>query len=219
MLKLLIVLSGTAWLLTSAAPLGIAQKFAEDEPVAKPEKQKKKKKGQPAAPVAAEAPSSGTIDQATYVIGPEDVLKISVWHENDISGSFDVRPDGMISMQLVNEIKAAGLTPTQLAAAITERLTKFINHPEVNVQVMKVNSKKYIIYGEVNHSGAFPLTTPITFLEALSNASGFRDFANTKKIYLLRGTTKFSFNYKDVSKGKHMEQNILVQNGDQIFVP
>ena len=206
-------------MLTSAAPLGIAQKFAEDEPVAKPEKQKKKKKGQTAAAIAAKPPSSGAIDQATYVIGPEDVLKINVWHENDISGSFDVRPDGMISMQLVNEIKAAGLTPTQLAAAITERLTKFINHPEVNVQVMKVNSKKYIIYGEVNHSGAFPLTTPITLLEALSNAGGFRDFANTKKIYLLRGTTKLSFNYKDVSKGKHMEQNILVENGDQIFVP
>ncbi len=225
MLKLLTILTGTAWLLASAAPTATAAQkftlnFAEDEPAAKPVKEKKKKKKDDAdLPPATKTPTSGAIDQATYVIGPEDVLKISVWHENDISGTFDVRPDGMISMQLVNEIKAAGLTPTQLAADITGRLTKFINHPEVNVQILKVNSRKYIINGEVNHSGAFALTTPITFLEALSNAGGFRDFANTKKIYLLRGTKKITFNYKEVSKGKHMEQNILVENGDQIFVP
>ena len=154
-----------------------------------------------------------------YVIGPEDSLYIRVWHEPDLSGTLDVRPDGFISMQLIGELKASGMTVAQLAAAITKRLTEFIKTPEVNVQLLKVNSKKFSIQGEVNRPGTYALTGPTTMLEALVNASGFRDFANTKKIYLLRGTERFSFNYKMVSKGKNMDQNILIQNGDQIFVP
>jgi len=94
-----------------------------------------------------------------------------------------------------------------------------MQHPQVTVQVASVNSKKYFISGEVNHPGAFPLAVPTRVMEALVQAGGFRDFAKLSKIYVLRGTTKHSFNYKDVSKGKHPEQNILLENGDTIFVP
>lgn len=165
----------------------------------------------PASPVPA--------DKAAYVIGPEDSLYIRVWHEPDLSGTLDVRPDGYISMQLIGEIKADGLTVAQLGNVVAKRLTDFIKTPEVNVQLLKVNSKKYSIQGEVNRPGTYALTGPTTVLEALVNASGFRDFANTKKIYVLRGSQRFPFNYKAVSKGKSMDENIQIQNGDQIFVP
>lgn len=158
-------------------------------------------------------------DKNQYIIGPEDSLFVRVWHEPDLSGALDVRPDGFISMQLIGEMKVDGMSLSQLSAAITTRLQDFIKNPEVNVQLVRVNSKKFTIQGEVNRPGSFPLTGPLTILEALVNASGFRDFANTKKIYLLRGTQRFNFNYKQVSKGKNLDQNIQVQNGDEIFVP
>jgi polysaccharide export outer membrane protein len=85
--------------------------------------------------------------------------------------------------------------------------------------VARVNSKRYFIFGEVGRGGEFPLIADTTVLEALSNTGGFREFANPKKIYVLRGTKKLKFNYKDVSQGKHMEQNIFLENGDKIFVP
>jgi polysaccharide export outer membrane protein len=159
------------------------------------------------------------VDKNLYTVGPEDSLYVRVWHEPDLSGTVDVRPDGYISMQLIGEMKADGMSLAQLSAAITKRLQDFIKNPEVNVQLLRVGSKKYSIHGEVNRPGTFPLTSPVTIMEALVNAAGFRDFANTKKIYLLRGSQRFNFNYKDVSKGKKLEQNIQVQNGDQIFVP
>lgn len=165
------------------------------------------------------APSAAKVDPHTYVIGPEDVLYIRVWKDADLSGMVDVRPDGMFSMQLVGEVKAAGLTAGELKKVLEERLSATHRHPEVSVQVVKVLSKKFFIQGEVRRPGSYPLTVPTRILEALVNAGGFQDFARTKKIYLLRGTQRFPFNYADVSKGKHTEQNILVQNGDQIFVP
>ena len=99
------------------------------------------------------------------------------------------------------------------------RLKEFLNNPEVNVQVAQVHSKRYFVYGEVGRPGEFPLVQETTVMDALSNVGGFRDFANPKKIYVLRGTQKFNFNYKDVSNGKNLEQNIVLQNGDRIFVP
>ncbi len=173
----------------------------------------------PSSP-AIKAPSAApAVDPNTYVIGPEDVLYVRVWKDPDLSGLVDVRPDGMISMQLVGEIKAAGMTPEQLTKVLAERLSATHKRPEVNVQVMKVLSKKFFIQGEVRRPGSYPLVVQTTVLEALVNAGGFQDFAKTKKIYVLRGAQRFPFNYGDVSKGKHTEQNILVQNGDQIFVP
>jgi len=120
----------------------------------------------------------------------------------------------------VNEIQASGLTPKQLEKALTDGLAKFINQPEVTVQVTTVNSRKYYIQGEVQRPGAYPLVVPTTVLEALVNAGGFREFANTKKITVLRnGRERMRFNYKDVTRGKHPEQNIQLQPGDQIIVP
>jgi polysaccharide export outer membrane protein len=156
---------------------------------------------------------------APYVIGPLDVLSIRVWGNQNLTGLVDVRPDGMISMPLIGELKADGTTVQQLRDMVTTKLLDFLNKPEVDIQVARINSKRFYIFGEVGRSGEFPLVGTTTVLDALSNAGGFRDFANQKKIYILRGTQKLFFNFKDVKNGKHMEQNIQIQNGDRIFVP
>ncbi len=168
---------------------------------------------------ARSAAAGAPVDPNAYVIGPEDILSVKVWREPENSGIFSVRPDGKIALPLIGEVQAAGLTPLRLSAAIAEGLQRILTHPEVTVSVEKVNSKKYYIQGEINKPGAYPLVVPTTVLEALVNAGGFRDFANTKKITILRGTQTFKFNYKEVSKGRKMEQNIQLQPGDQIFVP
>ena len=159
------------------------------------------------------------VDPKSYLIGPEDVLLIRVWREPELSGQFMVRPDGKISLPLINELQAGGITPAKLNTQITEALGKYMTRPEVTVVVQQVNSKKFYIQGEVNRPGAYPLVVPTTVLEALVNAGGFKDFANTKKIVILRGSERLKFNYKDVVRGKNLDQNIQVQNGDQIIVP
>ena len=165
------------------------------------------------------APATPVIDPKKYSIGAEDVLLIKVWREAELSGPAVVRPDGKISMPLVGEIQAAGITPESLSATIAEGLSKYMTRPEVSVSVTAVNSKRYFISGEVNRPGAYPLLIPTTVLEALVNAGGFRDFADTKKIVVLRGATRLPFNYKEVIKGKKTEQNILLEPGDHIIVP
>ncbi len=177
---------------------------------------------QPSAPIAAEtkvAPNAAAVDPKAYLIGAEDVISIRVWKEPENSGQFVVRPDGKISIPLIGEVQAAGLTPEQLSASIAEGLQKVMVHPEVTVGVEKVNSKKYYIQGEVNKPGSYPLVIDTTVLEALVNAGGFREFANSKKIVILRGSERLKFNYREVTKGKKMDQNILVKPGDQIIVP
>jgi len=164
------------------------------------------------------AQNASAVDPKAYLIGAEDEISIRVWREPENSGNFVVRPDGKISVPLVGEIQAAGLTPEQLSLSIGEKLQKVMVHPEVTVGVEKVNSKKYYIQGEVNRPGSYPLVIDTTILEALVNAGGFRDFANTKKIVILRGSQRFFFNYNQVTKGKKMEQNILLKPGDQIIV-
>ena len=163
-------------------------------------------------------PAQAAVDPNKYLIGPQDLLFIRVWREPDFTFPVAVRPDGRISIPLVGELKAAGQTPLQLAGALGQSLNQYLNKPDVTVFVTEVRSQKYYINGEVNHPGSFPLVTPMTVLEALSHAGGFRDFANTKKIRVLRGAKVFFFNYKDVTNGKHLEQNIYVENGDQIIV-
>jgi polysaccharide export outer membrane protein len=168
----------------------------------------------------AKAPvGAAPVDPKAYIIGPEDLLSVRVWREPELSGQFPVRPDGKISLPLVGEVQAAGITPESLGASIALGLGKVMTHPEVTVGVDRVNSKKYFIQGEINKPGSYPLTVPTTVLEALVNAGGFRDFANTKKIVILRGSQRLKFNYREVTKGKKMEQNILLQNGDQLIVP
>jgi polysaccharide export outer membrane protein len=157
-----------------------------------------------------------------YVIGADDVLRISVWKEPDLSEMLPVRPDGKISMPLLNDIPAAGLTPLQLKDSITEKLKKFIADPRVTVVVTAMNSQRIFVSGEVLHSGPIQLLPHMTILQALSQA-GFNQFANLKGIYLLRTENgkqeRIPFNYKDVIKGNHPEQNIVLKPGDTVVVP
>ena len=162
-------------------------------------------------------------DDPSYEIGAEDQLSISVWKEPDITRMVPVRPDGKISLPLINDVQAAGLTPMQLAMSITEKLKKFISDPQVTVIVMAINSRRYYIVGEMSRTGAFPLLPHTTVLQALASAGGFSQFANLKAIYVLRiidgKSVKYPFNYKDVIKGVHSEQNIELKPGDTIVVP
>jgi polysaccharide export outer membrane protein len=158
-----------------------------------------------------------------YKIGPQDVLRIDVWKEPDITRTIPVRPDGKISLPLLNDVQAAGLTAMQLAGNLREALTKYITNPQVTVTVTEINSRRVYITGEVNRVGALPLLPNMTVLQALSSAGGFSQFARLAKIYVLRvedgKQVKHPFNYKEVIKGDHPEQNILLQNGDVIVVP
>ncbi|HEY7617271.1 MAG TPA: polysaccharide biosynthesis/export family protein [Terriglobales bacterium] len=159
---------------------------------------------------------------ATYVIGPEDTLHVSVWKEPDLTATLPVRPDGKISLPLLNDVQAAGLTPMQLADSITEKLKKYISDPRVTVVVTAMNSQRVYVLGEVMHTGAMPLTPGMTVLQALASA-GFTQFANTKGIYVLRVENskqqKLPFNYKQVVKGESMAQNVVLKPGDTIVVP
>jgi len=158
-----------------------------------------------------------------YVIGSQDVLDISVWKEADLTRVVPVRPDGKISLPLLNDVQAAGLTPTQLAESITTSLKKFVTDPQVTVIVAQINSQRIYIVGEVTRAGAYPLLPDMTMLQALSSAGGFTPFANLKKIYMFRieggKQVKYPFNYKDVISGKHTEQDVMLKAGDTIVVP
>jgi polysaccharide export outer membrane protein len=159
------------------------------------------------------------VDPGKYQIGPEDLLFIRVWREPDFTLPVAVRPDGKITMPLIGELRAAGQSPLQLTATLKQLLTQYLNNPDVNVFVTEVRSKKFYIDGEMNRPGSFALVTPTSVLEALSRGGGFREFANTRKIRVLRGDEVLHFNYKDVTKGRHLEQNIAVENGDHIIIP
>jgi polysaccharide export outer membrane protein len=169
------------------------------------------------------APKKPATDDPNYVIGPQDVLDISVWKEPELTRPVPVRPDGKISMPLLNDVQAAGKTPLQLAADITAGLKKFVTDPQVTIIVTTINSQRVFIRGEVNRAGAYPLLPNMTVLQALSSAGGFTIYANLKKIYLLRvedgKQVKHPFNYKDVLAGKAADQNIMVKAGDTIVVP
>jgi polysaccharide export outer membrane protein len=157
-----------------------------------------------------------------YVIGADDTLHISVWKEPDLTETLPVRPDGKISMPLLNDITASGLTPLQLRDEITDRLKKYIADPRVTVVVTGMNSRRVFATGEVLHTGPMTLLPHMTVLQALAQA-GFTQFANPKAIYLLRidhgKQQKIPFNYKEVVKVNHPEQNIELKPGDTIVVP
>jgi polysaccharide export outer membrane protein len=186
----------------------------------------RKKESKPAVK-AASSPEESKVAAATtdlaYVIGEEDVLNVSVWKDPEVSRTVPVRPDGKISLPLINDMQAAGLSPAQLGMAITEKLRKFMTDPQVTVIVTQINSRRVYIMGEVNRPGAFPLLPNMTVLQALSSAGGFTQFANLKGIYVLRSEdgkqNRFSFSYKDVIKGQRTEQNIVLKPGDTIVVP
>ena len=157
-----------------------------------------------------------------YVIGADDTLHVSVWKEPDLTATLPVRPDGKISLPLLNDVTAAGLTPMQLANSLTEKLKKYLADPRVTVVVTAMNSQRIYATGEVLHTGAMNLLPNMTILQALASA-GFTQFANTKNIYVLRSVNgkqqKIPVNYKQLIKGEAIEQNIVLKPGDTIVVP
>jgi len=162
-------------------------------------------------------------NSSDYVLGSDDQLHITVWNETNLTETVPVRPDGKISLPLLNDVQAAGLTPAQLSNVITEGLKKFINSPQVTVTVNEINSRRVYVTGEVARAGAFPLLPSMTVLQALSSSGGFTQFAKTKAIYVLRvedgKQVKHPFNYKEVVAGRKQEENIALQPGDVIVVP
>ena len=180
---------------------------------------------------AAPLPASNTpatrvpaVHPDNYIVGIGDVLEIDVWKESELSKTVPVRPDGMITLPLVGEIKAVGLTPKQLQDQVTNALQKVVAEPQVTVMVVSVSSLSFNIMGNVNKPGYYPIGRPITVLDAIALSGGFRDFAKQKKIYVLRtgpngAQEKLKFNYKEVIKGKNMAQNIIIEPHDIIVVP
>ena len=162
-------------------------------------------------------------DADTYKIGAQDILKIDVWKEPDITRQVTVRPDGKISLPLLDEVQAVGFTPMELAKAIREGLKRFINDPQVTVTVTEFNSRRVYVTGEVMHTGALAMLPNMTVLQALSSSGGFTQFANTKKIYILRMDNgkqlRLPVNYKEIVTGRRPEENVVLQAGDTIVVP
>jgi len=210
-----------ALLLPAVPAAGMAQTAAATPPAAPAAGQKAATAPAAAAPAATGANYAGPMDLARYVIGPEDSLQITVWKEPTLSGTIPVRPDGMISLVLVGDLPAAGTTPMALASEITQRLKKYIQDPVVTVVVLGVSSQRIFLVGEVGKVGPLPLTPGMTGLQAIVAAGGLTQFANSKHIYILRGTAgkqqKILFNYKQALKGEN--QGVSLLPGDTIVVP
>jgi len=161
---------------------------------------------------------------SAYVIGSGDLLAVNVWKEPDVTRSVPVRPDGRISLPLVGEIQASGKTPLQLEHEIAERLKAYITDADVTVIVEQINSEKVNVLGRVQKPGSYPIVGGMTVLDVLATVGGFQEFAKQKDIYILRvaadgAQNRIPFNYKDVIKGKHPEQNIRLQSHDTVVVP
>lgn len=169
------------------------------------------------------AAAAASTDPNAYIIGEQDSLMITVWKEKELSGSVVVRPDGKITVPLVGEVKAIGMTPVQLQSLLSEKLKPFVTMPQVTVSVSDIRSRKVYLVGHAAREGAFNVNSSTTALQIIAQAGGLKDFAKRKKIYILRQQgaeqVRYSFNYDEVIKGKKQEQNILLQPGDTIVVP
>jgi polysaccharide export outer membrane protein len=195
--------------------LGAAQTNQGTPPPPPPEKPEAPKVPGSVAPDATGLP----IDPKTYVIGAEDIILIKVWREQDFSGPKGVRPDGKITLPLIGDIQASGLTPDRLSAELKQALSEYVKQPDVTVEVIQVNSKKYSVTGEVNRPSMFPMVVAVHVFDAINAAGGFREFANKKDILVLRSDGKtFHFNYNEFIKGKNRDKNILLENGDTVVV-
>jgi polysaccharide export outer membrane protein len=172
---------------------------------------------------AAKVETRPTLANSDYKIGPQDIVRVDVWKEPDISRIVPVRPDGKISLPFLNDVQAAGLTPTGLADAIREGLKNYITDPQVTVTVTEINSLRVFVTGEVTRPGIYPLLPNMTVLQALTSCGGFTQFANVKKIYVLRledgKQVKLPVNYKSLVSAKKPEENITLKSGDTIVVP
>jgi polysaccharide export outer membrane protein len=183
----------------------------------------------PAAPPASGQPAdaSGAPLPVDYVIGPSDMLSIKYWREDNLSADVTVRPDGRISLPLINDVQAAGLTPDGLRQKISEAAARFVESPVVSVIVKEIKSRKVYITGMVSKPGEYPLVGPTTVLQLIAIAGGLHEFADAENISVLRPAEKdrlgkpatFRVNYKDLAKRKNIQQNIELKPGDTIVVP
>lgn len=176
-----------------------------------------------AKPPAGVTVPAGVTPPPDYVIGPDDQLTIVFWRDKDMSTDVAVRPDGKISLPLVNEIQAAGLTPEQLRKSITEAASKLIEEPTVSIVVKQINSRKVFVTGNVSKPGVYALTSETTVLQMIATAGGLLEYAKAKNIVIMRTEngkpTSYKFNYKDVSQGKKLQQNIVLRPGDTVIIP
>jgi len=158
-----------------------------------------------------------------YVIQPNDLLEVFVWKEADLTRKVLVRPDGRISFPLVQDLQAAGKTPGELKTEVEKRLSDFLTAPEVTVIIDAIQSYRIYVLGKVEKPGGINVEKPVTVLQALALAGGFRDFAKDQEMTIIRSAgnknTVFNFNYRDVIQGKKAEQNILLKSGDVVVVP
>ena len=179
----------------------------------------------PTGPEAAQSAFAGgrpVVDPpAGFVIGPGDVLSIVFWRDKEMSSQVTVRPDGKITLPLLNEVQAAGLTPADLRARLTAESKRFFETANVTVVVQQINSLKVFITGQVAKPGPYPLIAPTTVLQLISMAGGLKDFADSKNIMIVRRdgqqTSSFLFNYKEI--GRNLKQDIELKPGDTVVVP
>lgn len=174
-------------------------------------------------PPADDAAGLGVLPPPDYVIGAEDVLDVVVWREKELSAEVMVRPDGMVSLPLLNDVQAGGLTPEQFRERVSAGAAKYVESPSVTVIVKQINSRKVSVMGEVVKPGIYPLLAPTTVLQLLAQAGGPTPFADVKDISVVRTvdgkTSRLVFNYKEVARGRRMEQNVLLRPGDTVIIP
>lgn len=177
---------------------------------------------QPAAAPPARS-SADIVAPADYVIGPDDVLGVLFWRDEALSGDFVVRPDGKISLPLLNEVSVVGMTPEQLREVLLAKAREFVEEPSLAIVVREIHSRKVFITGQVARPGSYPLTSPTTVLQLIALAGGLTDYADGKNIVILRKEAgkeaSRKFNYQDVRKGKKLEQNVMLTVGDTVIVP
>jgi polysaccharide export outer membrane protein len=173
-------------------------------------------------PAAAQQAGGGIVTPADYVIGEGDILTITYWDQKEMTGDYTVRPDGMVTLPLLNDVPAKGLTPEQLGKRLLDKSTIF-EDPRITVGVRTINSRNVYITGSVGKSGPVPLLQPMRVVDLISIAGGLREFTSGKKITILRyenGKPRlFRFNYQDFLDGKNLEQNIELMPGDNVTVP
>jgi polysaccharide biosynthesis/export protein len=197
---------------------------SQAKPPATPSRPQPPPANPPSVAPAPIVPAKPVVPPPDYVIGPDDVLQVLYWREKEVSAEVMVRPDGMISLPLLNDVKAAGLTPEQLRDAVNEGAKKYFQEdPSVTINIKTINSRKAFITGSVGKPGPYPLTSPTTVLQLISMAGGLSEFAKQTKISVMRTENgrpvRYPFNYKDVANGKNLRQNIELKPGDTVIVP
>lgn len=219
----LVIVVASARMVAAQAPAAPQPATPGPSPAAQPATPAPARPVQTAPPEVAAAVAGGVRPPDNYVIGVEDVLVILFWRDKDMSSEATVRPDGKITLPLINDVAAAGLTPDELREKITKEAERFIEEPAASVIVKQINSRRVFITGEVEKPGPYNLTGPTTVLQLLSMAGGLREYAHRSDIVIMRmeagRAVTFQFDYAAVAKRKKLQQNIQLKPGDTILVP